>query len=61
MDSLPKRDPLMAVDRDKLKRSVQLLLGFLIGCVIAAVAVSLLADWAWLFPAGLAAVAVVLR
>jgi len=61
MDSLPKRDPLMTADRDKLKRSVQLLLGFLIGCVIAAAAVSLLADWAWLLPAGLAAVAVVLR
>jgi hypothetical protein len=51
----------MTADRDKLKRSVQLLLGFLIGCVSAAMAVSLLPDWAWLIPAGLAAVAVVLR
>jgi uncharacterized membrane protein YoaK (UPF0700 family) len=61
MDFLSKRDSLMTADRDRLKRSAQLLFGFLFGCVIAAAAVSLLADWAWLFPVALSAVAVVLR
>jgi len=61
MDLLSKRDALMPADRDRLKRSVQLLLGFLSGCVVAAAAVSLFADWAWLFPVTLAAAAVVLR
>jgi uncharacterized membrane protein YoaK (UPF0700 family) len=41
-------------DRDRLRRSVQLS-GFLFGCVVAAVAVSLFADWAWSFPVALAA------
>jgi uncharacterized membrane protein YoaK (UPF0700 family) len=61
MDLLSKRDPLMTADRDRLKRSAQLLCGFFFGCVIAAAAVSLLADWAWLLPATLSAVAVALR
>jgi len=61
MDLLSKRDSLMPADRDRLKRSVQLLLGFLSGCVVAAGAVSLFADWAWLFPVTLAGAALVLR
>jgi uncharacterized membrane protein YoaK (UPF0700 family) len=61
MELLSKRDSLMTADRERLKRSAQLLFGFLFGCVIAAAAVSLLADWAWLFPVTLSAVAVVLR
>jgi uncharacterized membrane protein YgaE (UPF0421/DUF939 family) len=61
MDLLSKRDSLMSADADKLKRSVQLLFGFLFGCVIAAVAVSLLKDLAWVFPVTLSAVAVALR
>jgi len=60
MDLLSKRDSLMPADRDRLKRSVQLLFGFLSGCVIAAAAVSLFADWAWFLPVTLAAAAVVL-
>jgi len=58
LDLLSKDRPLMANDRERLRRSVQLLLGFLLGCVVAAAAVPLLADWAWALPAGLAAVAV---
>jgi len=61
MDLLSNRDSLMSADRDKLKRSAQLLFGFLLGCVVAAAAVSLLADWAWLFPVTLSAVAFSLR
>jgi uncharacterized membrane protein YoaK (UPF0700 family) len=60
MDLSSKRDSLMAADRDRLRKSVQLLFGFLLGCVTAAAAVSVFADWAWLFPVMLAAAAVVL-
>ena len=38
-----------------------LLVGFFFGCVVAAAAVSLLRDWAWIFTAALAALAVVVR
>jgi len=58
MDLLSKRQSLMTTDRDRLRRSVHLLVGFLFGCVIAAAAVPLLADWAWSFPVTLAAAAV---
>ena len=50
-----------AVDARRLKRSLLLLFGFLIGCVVAAAAISLLGDRAWSFPATLAAVAIALR
>jgi hypothetical protein len=43
-----------------LTGSLALLAGFLIGCLVAAAAVSVLADWAWSLPLALAAVAVVL-
>jgi uncharacterized membrane protein YgaE (UPF0421/DUF939 family) len=46
---------------ERLKRSLQLLFGFLVGCAVAAVAVSLLGDWAWSLPLVLAGVAVALR
>jgi uncharacterized membrane protein YoaK (UPF0700 family) len=41
----------------RLTQSVWLLVGFLSGCVAAAVAVSMFGDWAWIFPVVLAAVA----
>jgi hypothetical protein len=37
------------------------MIGFVVGCVVAAAAISLLGDWAWSFPVALAAVAVALR
>jgi uncharacterized membrane protein YoaK (UPF0700 family) len=61
MDLLSRRHPLLPVDAGRLKRSLQLLVGFVLGCVVAAAAVALLADWAWLFPAVLAAVAIRVR
>lgn len=54
------RSPLLPVDAERLKRSSHLLFGFLAGCVVAAVAISLLGDWAWSFPVVLAAIAVAL-
>ena len=41
MDLLSKRHPLMTADRERLTRSIRLLVGFLFGCIIAAAAVCL--------------------
>ena len=41
-----------------LKRSVCLLVGFLVGCVVAAAAISVLGDWAWSLPVALAALTI---
>jgi uncharacterized membrane protein YoaK (UPF0700 family) len=60
MDMLAKRRALLPPDAGRLKRSLVLLCGFLVGCVIAAVAVSLVGDWAWALPAALAAAALAL-
>src|SRR5260370_42694621 len=57
MDMLSNKRPLMTVDAGRLKRSLYLLFGFLVGCIVAAAAISLLADWAWSLPVALAAVA----
>ena len=61
MDLLLSRDPLLPVDAGRLRRSLHLLLGFLLGCVVVAAAVSQLGDWAWSFPVALAAVAIAMR
>jgi len=61
MDRLSPSRPLLPVDTGRLKKSLRLLFGFLVGCVVAAAAISLLGDWAWSFPAALAAVALVWR
>jgi len=58
MDLMSKGRPLMPVDADRLKRSLQLLFGFLFGCVVAAYAVFVVEDWAWLLPVVLSAVAI---
>jgi uncharacterized membrane protein YoaK (UPF0700 family) len=60
MDVLSLGHPLMTADAGRLKRSLQLLAGFLLGCVVAAAAISWIGDWAWALPAALAGVAVVL-
>jgi uncharacterized membrane protein YoaK (UPF0700 family) len=61
MDRHSRTQPLIAGDIERLRSTLPLLLGFFAGCVVAAAAVSLLRDWAWLFPVALAGVAVVLR
>lgn len=50
-----------AADAEQLKESLRLLVGFLLGCLVAAAAVSFLADWAWSLPVALAALAIVVR
>jgi uncharacterized membrane protein YoaK (UPF0700 family) len=61
MDLLAARNPLLPHDSTPLNRSLHRLLGFILGCVIAAAAVSVVQDWAWSLPAALAAVAIAVR
>jgi uncharacterized membrane protein YoaK (UPF0700 family) len=61
MELAATRHPLLRGDAERLRQSLYLLAGFLLGCVVAAAAVSLLADWAWALPAVLAAAALALR
>jgi len=61
MEMLSPQQPLMTVDRGRLKRSLYLLIGFLVGCLVAAAAISMLGDWAWSIPTALAAVAIAVR
>jgi uncharacterized membrane protein YoaK (UPF0700 family) len=57
MDLMAKDRALLPVDAGRLKRSVHLLIGFLLGCVVAALAVDELEDWSWSLPLVLAGVA----
>lgn len=59
MDASSRGHPLMSADDGRLKRSLYLLFGFLLGCVIAAMAISEMGEWAWSLPVALAAAAVV--
>jgi uncharacterized membrane protein YoaK (UPF0700 family) len=61
MELLSSQRPLMTVDRGRLKRSLYLLVGFLVGCLVATAAISMLGDWAWSIPAALAAIAIAAR
>lgn len=58
MDASSPGHELMPVDPRRLKRSVYLLVGFLVGCAVAAAAISVLGDWAWSLPVALAALAI---
>jgi uncharacterized membrane protein YoaK (UPF0700 family) len=60
VDSSSRTQPLMESDSRRLRGALHLLIGFFVGCVLAAVAVIYLGDWAWSLPAALAAVAVTL-
>jgi uncharacterized membrane protein YoaK (UPF0700 family) len=57
MDLLAKHRTLLPIDAGRLKRSLHLLFGFLVGCVVSACAVFMMGDWAWSLPAALAAIA----
>jgi hypothetical protein len=58
MDASSPGHQLIPVDGGRLKRSVYLLVGFLVGCVVAAAAISVLGDWSWSLPVTLAALAI---
>ena len=57
MELLSRRNPLLPDDARRLKRALQLLLGFLVGCMVATAAVSVMGDWTWLLPLMVAGVA----
>jgi len=59
MDALSRGHRLMSADDGRLKRSLYLLLGFLLGCVVAALAISKMGEWAWALPAALAGAAMI--
>lgn len=61
MDLLAVRNPLLPQDSTPLNRSLHRLLGFLLGCVVAAAAVSAAGDWAWSLAAAVAAIATGVR
>jgi uncharacterized membrane protein YoaK (UPF0700 family) len=61
MQVISDRGSITATDTEPLKRSLHLLAGFLLGCVVGAAAVPLLADWAWSLPVALAALAIAIH
>jgi uncharacterized membrane protein YoaK (UPF0700 family) len=61
MDLLSRHRALLPVDAGRLRRSWHLLLGFLLGCVVSACAVSVLGDWSWSLPLALSALAIAIR
>ena len=61
MDLLSKHRALLPVDTGRLRRSWHPLLGFLLGCVVSASAVSVLGDWTWSLPVVLSALAIAIR
>jgi len=60
MDAKSQTAPLLAGDAERLRGSLHLLVGFFVGCVLAAAALAWMGEWAWVFPAVLAGVAVAL-
>src|SRR5215469_14714913 len=60
VDLSSRTQPLTEIDSSRIRSTLQLLIGFFVGCVAATAAVMYLGDWAWSFPAALAAVAVAL-
>ena len=58
VDLSSRTRPLMESDSRRLTGALHLIIGFFVGCVVAAAAFTYLGDWAWSFPAVLAAVAV---
>jgi len=55
-----RTQPVMESDSRRVTGALHLLVGFFVGCIVAAGAVMYLGDWAWSLPAALAAVAVTL-
>jgi len=60
MDMLSPTRPLTEGIDKHLKKTLQVLVGFFVGCVAGAAAVSFLEAWAWSIPVALAGLAVLL-
>jgi len=61
LDTLFHGQPLTEGANERLKRTLNVVVGFFAGCVAGAGAVSLLGDWAWSLPVVLAAAAIALH
>jgi uncharacterized membrane protein YoaK (UPF0700 family) len=60
IDTVSKGSPLIKNEAEQVRTSLPLLIGFLVGCILAAAAISTLGDWALLVPVLLGAVAIIL-
>jgi uncharacterized membrane protein YoaK (UPF0700 family) len=60
LETATERQPLLADAKRQLKNTLQLVIGFFVGCLVGAGAVSRFGEWAWAFPVALAGVAVTL-
>jgi uncharacterized membrane protein YoaK (UPF0700 family) len=58
LDTLSRREPLMEGAKDRLRKTLALVIGFFAGCMVGAAAVLWLGNWAWSLPVVLAGVAV---
>jgi uncharacterized membrane protein YoaK (UPF0700 family) len=61
LDTLSRGEPLIDDAKERLRKTVELVVGFCAGCVVGAAAVSWLGAWAWSLPVALAGVAMALR
>jgi uncharacterized membrane protein YoaK (UPF0700 family) len=57
MGLLYRGQPFVEEPTHRLKASLPLLVGFVAGCMVAAVAVSTIGDWTWILPLALSAIA----
>jgi uncharacterized membrane protein YoaK (UPF0700 family) len=61
LDTIWRSEPLMKGARERLKKTLAVLIGFFGGCVAGAAAVSWLGDWSWSLPVLLAGMAAALQ
>jgi len=61
VNAISGNEPPTPTDISRLKATLRLVIGFLGGCVVAALAVAYVGDWAWSFPVVLAGVATAMR
>jgi uncharacterized membrane protein YoaK (UPF0700 family) len=61
LSTLSRSEPLRADAKERLKKTSEVIVGFCLGCIAGAAAVSWLGNWAWSLPVVLAGVAVALR
>ena len=61
LDTLFPNQPLTQGANERLKKTSRVIVGFFVGCLAGAAAVSFLGDWAWLAPVALAGAALALR
>src|SRR3984893_615994 len=61
LDTLSQSEPLIDGAKERLRKTVELVVPFCSGCVVGAAALSWLGAWAWSLPVALAGVAMALR